>query len=108
MAKIAIYNLSERELKDEEKIDGVAEAVLRVILSISLIGLKEADISFTFPRDFTEKSEKVSVVITGESFFRGKVNSEIRQVLCRRVLGVLQLVLKREARNISVKIKRPE
>ena len=108
MAKIAIYNLSERELEDKEKIDVIAKVVIRAILSISRIGLKREDISFTFPRDFIGKSEKVSVVITEASFFRGKVNSRVRQVLCRRVIGALQPVLRREAGNISVEIKRPK
>ena len=106
MVKIAIYNLSERELEDEEKINEVARAVLGAILSIPLIGLKEADISFTFPRDFAGKPEEVSVVITEASFFRGKVNFEVRQVLCRRVIGALQPVSRREARSILVEIKK--
>ena len=108
MARIAIYNLSGRELEDEEKIDAIARVVIRAILSIPRIELKKEDISFTFPRDFTGKSEEVSVVITEASFFREKVNSQIRQVLCRRVIEALQPVLRREARNISVEIKRPK
>ncbi len=104
MAKIAVYNLFQRELEDEEKINEVARAILGAILSIPRIGLKEADISFTFPRDFTGKPEKVSVVITEESFFREKVNSQVRQNLRRRVRGALQPVLRREGRNISVEI----
>jgi len=108
VVKIAIYNLSERELENEEKISEVARAVLGAILSIPRIGLREEDISFTFPRDFTRRSEEVSVVITEASFFREKVNSQIRQVLCRRVIEALQPVLRREARNISVEIKRPK
>ena len=108
MAKIAVYNLSERELKDTEKIDMIARVVIGTILSIPRIELKKEDISFTFPRNFTGKSEEVSVVITEASFFNEKVNSQVRQVLCRRVIGALQPVLKREARNISVEIKRPK
>jgi len=108
VARIAVCNLSERELKDTEKIDVIARVVIRAILSIPRIELKKEDISFTFPRDFTGKSEEVSVVITEASFFREKVNSQIRQVLCRRVIEALQPVLRREARNISVEIKRPK
>jgi len=108
VAKIAIYNLSERELENEEKINEVARAVLRAILSIPRIGLKEGDISFTFPRDFVGKSEEVSVVITEASFFRGKVNFQVRRLLCQRVRGSLQLVLRKEAKDISVEIKKPK
>lgn len=108
MVRVAVYNLFQRELEDEEKVNAVARAVLRAILSIPRIGLKEEDISFTFPRDFTGKSEKVSVVITEESFFRGKVNFQVRQVLCWRVIGALQPVLRREAKDISVEIKKPK
>ena len=105
MIKIAVYNLL---LKDEEQVDAVARSVIGAILSIPLTGLKEADISFTFPQDFIGKPEEVSVVIAEASFFRGKVNSEVRQVLCRRVIGALQPVLRREGRNISVEIKKPK
>ena len=108
MDKIAIYNLSERELENEEKINEVARAVLGAILSIPRTGLKEEDISFTFPRDFIGKPGIISVVITGASFFNGKVNHQIRYVLCRRVREALQLVLKREPKDISVEIKRPK
>ncbi len=108
MARVAIYNLLERELKDTEKIDAIARVVIRAILSIPRIELKEEDISFTFPRDLTGKSERISVVIAEASFFREKVNSQVRQVLCRRVIGALQPVLRREARNISVEVKRPK
>jgi len=108
VVKIAIYNLSERELENEEKISEVARAVLGAILSIPRIGLREEDISFTFPRDFTGKSEKVLVVITEGSFFRGKVNFQVRRVICQRVIGALQTVLRREAGNISVEMKRPK
>lgn len=108
MAKIALYNLSERELEDTEKINVIAGVVIRAILSIPRIGLKEEDISFTFPRDFIGKSERVSVVITEESFFKEKVNFSVRQVLCRRVIKALQPVLRREAKDISVEIKKPK
>jgi len=108
VAKIAVYNLSERELKDTEKIDVITRVVIRAILSIPRIELKKEDISFTFPRDFTGKSEEVSVVITEASFFGEKMNSRVRQVLCRQVVGALQPVLRREARDISVEIKRPK
>lgn len=108
MAKIAIYNLLERELKDTEKIDVIARVVIKAILSIPRIGLKREDISFTFPRDFTGKSEKISVVIAEASFFREKVNSQDRLALCQSVIGALQPVLRRGARNISVEIKRPK
>jgi len=104
VAKIAVYNLFQRELEDEAKVNEVARAVIGAILSIPLIGLKEADISLTFPRDFTGKPEKVSVVITEESLFQEKVNSEVRQNLRRRVRGALQPVLRRKSRNISVEI----
>jgi len=103
--KIAIYNLSERELGNEDKINEVARAVLGAILSIPRTGLKEKDIFFTFPRDFTRKSEKVSVVITGASFFNRKVNYQIRCILCLRVRSALQTVLRREAKDISVEIE---
>ena len=108
MAKIAIYNLSERELKDTEKIDVIARVVIKAILSIPRIGLKREDISFTFPRDFTGKSEKVSVAITEALFFRWKVTSQVRLALCQRVRRDLKPVLGREAKNISVEIKRPK
>ena len=108
MVKIAICNLSERELENEEKINEVARAVLGAVLSIPRTGLKEEDVSFTFPRDFTGKPEKVSVVITEASFFRGKVNFQVRRVLCQRVRGDLMPVLRREAKDISVAIKKPK
>ena len=108
MVKIAVYNLFQRELEDEEQVNAVARSVIGAILSIPLTGLKEADISFTFPRDFTGKPEEVSVVITEALFFREKVNSQVRQVLCRRVIRALQPVLRREARSISVEIKKPK
>jgi len=108
VAKIAIYKLSARELENEEKINEIAKAVIGAILSIPGTGLKEADISFTFPRYSTRKSKGVSVVIAEASFFREKVNFQVRQALCRRVIGALQPVLRRGARNISVEIKRPK
>ena len=108
MAKIAVYNLSEGELEDTEKIDAIARAVIKAILSIRRIELKEEDISLTFPRDFTGKPEKVSVVIAEASFFREKMNFQVRQVSCRQVIRALQPVLGREAGNISVEIKRPK
>lgn len=108
MVKIALCNLLERELKDTEKIDVIARVVIKAILSISGIGLKKEDISFTFPRDLTGKSEKISVVIAEASFFREKVNSQDRLALCQSVIGALQPVLRREARNISVEIRRPK
>jgi len=109
VAKIAVYNLPERELEDNERINTVARAVIGATLSIPGTGLKEEDISsFTFPRDFLKKPGKVSVVITGASFFKKKVNSQVRRVLRRRVIGSLQLILGIETENISVEIKRPE
>lgn len=106
MDKIAIYNLPERELGNEDKINEISRAVLGAILSIPRTELKEEDISFTFPPDSTRKSEEVSVVITGASFFNGKVNYQIRCILCRRVRSALQTVLRREAKDISVEISR--
>jgi len=108
MVRVAVYNLFQRELEDEEKVNAVARAVLRAILSIPRIGVKEEDISFTFPRDFTGKSEEVSVVITEASFFREKMNFQVRRLLCQRVRGDLMPVLRREAKDISVEIKRPK
>ena len=108
MAQVAIYNLSQREMEDEERIDAITRAVIGAILSIPLTGLKEADISFTFPQGFMEGSGIVLVRITEASFFGGKMNSEVRQNLCRRVREALRPVLRGEGRNISVGIRKPK
>jgi len=47
VVKIAIYNLLEKELENEDKINKVARVVLGAILSIPRTGLKEEDVSFT-------------------------------------------------------------
>jgi hypothetical protein len=104
VAQIAVCNLSREEL--ENKIDVVARAVIEAVLSIPGTGLKEEDISFTFPRDFFRKAGIISVAITGEVFFNERMNYRVRQVLCRRVSGALQPVLRRKGKEISVEIKR--
>ena len=108
MNKIAVCNLSERELEDTEKIDAIARAVLGAILSIPRTGLEEKDISFTFPQSFIGRPGTILVTMTGASFFNGKVNFQIRFVLCRQVARALQTVLGREAKDISVEIRRPK
>ena len=73
MAKIAIYNLSERELEDKEKISEITKAVIGTILSVPQTELSERDISFTFPRVSLEERDIVSVIISEESFFQPQV-----------------------------------
>jgi hypothetical protein len=107
MVRVAVYNLLQRELEDEEKVNAVARAVIGAILSVPQTGLSEGDISFTFPRVFLGKRETVSVIISEESlesFFQRGMNFEVRQSLCRRVNVALKPILRKEGRNISVEI----
>jgi hypothetical protein len=106
VTKIAIFNLTEEELKDERSIGGITKAVLGVLSDIP--GTESKDTSFTFPRDFMKGSRIVSAVITEESFFGGQMNFQFRQEICQQVKESLQSILGRDGREIWVEIRRPK
>jgi len=110
VTEIAIFNLTEEELKDEEKIGEITQAVIEAILSVPQIELSERDIFFTFPQVSLEIKEIVSVMIFEESFFQSQrgMNLEVRLGVYRRVSAALKPILGRDGRHISVDIRRPK
>lgn len=109
---IAIYNLSDKEMKDNKRINTITRTVTKVIreaLNVPGTGLKEEDLSpFTFHKNSLRESGKVSVVITEASFSRRKVDVQARLILCWQMIGALASVLQRKVDDISVEVKRPE
>jgi len=106
---IDIYSLSDKEMKDNGKLNTITQTVTRIIreaFSISGIGLREEDLS---PFMFHENSlrEKVSVVITGASFSGRKADAQAQQMLCERIRNSLAPVLQREVGDILVTIESP-
>lgn len=106
MIRVIIYNIQKKEVEEVKRIDKISGAVTSAILSIPEIEVRKEDISFSFPRDFIRRN--ILVVITGESFFKGKMNSSIQKVLCRRVTGALAPLLEMKRVDISVEIENPK
>ncbi|PIR07153.1 MAG: hypothetical protein COV55_01840 [Candidatus Komeilibacteria bacterium CG11_big_fil_rev_8_21_14_0_20_36_20] len=109
MPLIVIYNLTQDELKDEDKISAIEKAITKKILYVSELGLTEDDIGYSFPQDPTVTSNDIPVYIIMELLFdKPERTNAVRSRLAVNIREAFWETVKawRTPKKIAVAVKR--